>query len=132
MAGKSVSKYSRPFLISMAVAVIWAAAGAAVLQFTADGDLWGVLFATVAVVLLAIVLEGGVLRRLEGKPIPRANVILLVGVLAVIGLNELWGLFIVSTTLTGSRLLLQLIFTVGFVVLIVVTLRNSLRMLRSG
>jgi hypothetical protein len=68
---------------------------------------------------------------LEGRPVARANLLLLVIIFAVVGLNELWGLFN-SMSLTGSQLLLQLVFTLGLVVLIALTVLNALKTLRSG
>ena len=131
MDTKGEYKLSSPFILSLIGTGIWGLAGASVLQFSVGGLLWGVLFATAAVVLVAVAAEGSQLRRLEGRPASRVNLLILVGVFALVGANELWGLFI-SRNLAGGQLLLQLVFTIGLVVLLALTVRNALMMLRSG
>lgn len=131
METRGDTKLSRAFLLSLTALGIWGAASASVLQFSTGGLFWGVLFTAAAVVLLAIAVEGNLLRRLEGKPTSRANLLVFVGVLVLVGANELWGLFIGSAN-AGARFLMQLVFTVGFLVLLAVTARNALRLPRSG
>jgi hypothetical protein len=128
---KGESTLSRPFILSLTATILWGLTGVSILQFSVGGLVWGVLLAAAAVVLVAIVAGGRQLRRLEGRPVARANLLLLVIIFAVVGLNELWGLFN-SMSLTGSQLLLQLVFTLGLVVLIALTVLNALKTLRSG
>ena len=131
MDTKGDSRLSRAFLLSLGGVGIWGMAGVALLQFSTGGFVWGVLFAAAAVVLLAVVAEGSLLHRLEGRPASRASLLIFVGVLVIAGFNELWGLLIVATN-SGTRFLFELAFTLGFLVLLALTARNALRLPGSG
>ena len=130
MDTKPGSKLSRGFLLSLAALGTWGSAGVSILQFIAGGELLGVLFAIVAVILLVIAVEGSVLDRLIGRPASRANMLVFVAVLFLVGINELWGLFLIPAR-TGARYPTQLIFTVGLLALIASTALNAVRLPKS-
>ena len=127
METKGGSKLSKGLILSIAALLVWGSAGVSILQFIAGGELLGVLFAIVAVILLVIAIEGSVVDRLVGKPASRANMLIFVAVLILVGMNELWGLFLIPTR-TGARYLTQLTSTVGLLALIALTARNVLRL----
>ena len=130
METKGGSKLSKRLVLSIAALLVWGSAGVSILQFIAGGELLGVLFAIVAVILLVIAVEGSVVDRLIGRPASRANMLVFVAVLFLVGINELWGLFLIPAR-TGARYPTQLIFTVGLLALIASTALNAVRLPKS-
>jgi len=131
MEMKGGSKLSKRLVLSIAALLVWGSAGVSILQFIAGGELLGVLFAIVAVILLVIAVEGSMVERLVGKPASKANMLVFVAVLFLVGINELWGLSLVPVR-TGARYPTQLIFTVGLLALIVLTALNAVRLPKSS
>jgi hypothetical protein len=130
METKGGSKLSKGLILSIDALLVWGSAGVSILQFIAGGELLGVLFAIVAVILLVIAIEGSVVDRLVGKPASRANMLVFVAVLFLVGINELWGLFLIPAR-TGARYPIQLVFTLGLLALIALTALNAVRLPKS-
>jgi hypothetical protein len=131
MEMKGGSKLSKRLVLSIAALLVWGSAGVSILQFIAGGELLGVLFAIVAVILLVIAVEGSMVERLVGKPASKANMLVFVAVLFLVGINELWGLSLIPVR-TGARYPTQLIFTFGLLALIVLTALNAVRLPKSS
>lgn len=129
-ARKSV-ELSRGFLLGVFAVVVWSSLGVAVFQFLGGGYGLGFLFLVVGLACLLIAAEGSILRRLAGRRMSVINLYTALGVFALVGANEIWGLLGLSGTST-ARLSLELVFALVLIVLLLVTLRQAFLLIRRG
>jgi len=76
----------------------------------------GIVWTSLGVLLLAVVLEGSLISRLEVRQMPLASLVLVTFVIVLIGLSELINLLVTKPALTVSYVF-DALYSLGFLIL---------------
>jgi len=116
MARARTVQLSSKVLRSLSATFIWVAAVTGVFGLLTGSYVSGVASIILAILLLGVVIEGSLLRRLANREVPLASVVLVTVVVILIALSELINLLVTKPTLTVSYVF-DALYSVGFLAL---------------
>lgn len=107
---------SSKLMRSLAAVFIWMALVTGVFGLLTRSYFSGVAWTVLGLILLGVVLEGSILRRLENRELPIASFVLVLLVIILIGLSELVNLLVTKPALTASYIF-DVLYSLGFLIL---------------
>jgi hypothetical protein len=120
---------SRGLVRSWIALVCWALLIAAAMNFVAGSVASAALFGFLLVVALVVVAQGSLIRRLMARPMQKANLLMVVVVIALVIVLEVVGVF--SSRFSGSVFdWVQIVGVAGIVLLGLLMIWHSVRVIR--
>jgi hypothetical protein len=117
MKSNSSIQLSRILMYGFAALILWMTILTAIFNFVTGAIFPAVIWLIVGLGVIIILLQGSIIRRLEGQVLPRVNLLFIVAILVLVGLNEIYGL-VVSPPSLGFAYLHNLVFVIGYFVIL--------------
>ena len=119
MNAQNSIEMSRNSVLSLAAIFLWASMGGGALQFLLGNEITGALFVVIGVAAAFAFIEGRLTRFLIGRKVSKANILIMVLVLALVAGNETFSLMTIRS-ITGAVRIAQAVFFVGFLILVII------------
>lgn len=113
---------SAGMLLIIAAIISWMALLTGVFSISINEIIYGLVWIVIGLVPIVMLLERKLIKRLEGKRIPAANMIMVLVILVLVGISELVNLLASPPSLSIGYFY-DLIFSIGYLFLIAIFAR---------
>jgi len=117
MNKENVIELTPRLLYGFGLLIAWMAILTAIFNFLTAVVLPGVMWMVIGVGIIIILIEGKIVRKLAGRSLPRVNLLFMVAILLLVGLNELYGL-VISPPSINFAYLHNVIFVAGYFIIL--------------